>query len=126
MTNWSFKKVQGDQINVNNYIVDVYFSTLTNYSNYLAYNKGNAEKKRLVFAGINSLFLLLKVYAAVRKAGSLQKQKEQFETIYDRIKKGKDIDDTQLHTAIEFIGDAMFLIGFTDINWEFKDYSKSL
>lgn len=126
MSNWSFKKVQGDQINVNNYIVTVFFDTVTEYSNYLAFDKGNAEKKRVIVAGINALYLLLKFYKAIRKGNSLQEKKITFEMIYDKIQANHFINDGELFVAVDFLCESMFLIGFTDINWEFKDYEKSL
>lgn len=126
MSNWSFKKVQGDQINVNNYIVNIFFDVITDYSNYLAFEKGNESKKRVVIAGINALYLLLKFYKAVRKGKTLEEKKQTFEMIYDKIQDNQKINDGELFVAVDFLCESMFLVGFTDINWEFKDYEKSL
>jgi len=125
MSNWNFQKVKGDEINVKNYIIDVFFELNTTYSNYIAYYKGNENQKRVIFAGIISLYTILRNYKAVRTYKD-KDSKNKFDNKIQQIEKNGTLENSDIKFCVEMLSNFMFMAGFTDINWEFKDFEKSL
>ena len=126
MSSWNYQKVQGDEINVKNYIIDLYFELNTKYGNYVAYNKQNNSNKIIIFSGIVSLYNILKNYKAVRNFKN-KERKQKFDNFFNLINNNGVLETAEdLRFCVEVLGEFMFMAGFTDINWEFKDFEKSL
>jgi hypothetical protein len=125
MSNWKYSKVQGDEINVKNYIIDIYFELNTTFCNYTSFDKSNEGRKKVVMSGIIALWNLLKNYKTVRDFKNAE-SRAKFEELIQAIKDNCSINYKELDFCIDILGQFMFMVGFTDINREYKDFEKTL